>query len=226
MSAFLAFERRRAVMSELNRHRRPWKVFSEAIFHRGGALILLIAFAPLMAAIAMAVRWSDGGDACFAHYRVGRDGRLFRCLKFRSMVVNSAAVLRQLLEDSPQARAEWDRDQKLLHDPRVTVVGRFLRATSLDELPQLINVLRGDMALVGPRPVTLAELERYGESRWHYLAVLPGMTGLWQVSGRNNISYEQRVALDTHYVQRRSFMFDLFILVLTIRVVLRGAGAR
>ena len=162
----------------------------------------------------------------FAHYRVGHDGKLFRCMKFRSMLRNSDQLLADLLHDDPQVRAEWDRDQKLANDPRVTAVGHFLRRTSLDELPQLLNVLRGEMSLVGPRPITLAELTRYGRVRWHYLSVRPGITGLWQVSGRNNTTYEERVALDRRYVEQRSVWLDLSILLKTVRVVVLREGAR
>jgi lipopolysaccharide/colanic/teichoic acid biosynthesis glycosyltransferase len=162
----------------------------------------------------------------FAHYRVGRDGKLFRCMKFRSMLRDSEQVLAQLLRDDPQARAEWARDQKLADDPRITSVGQFLRRSSLDELPQLLNVLRGEMSLVGPRPITVSELTRYGSVRWHYLSVRPGITGLWQVSGRNNTSYEERVALDRHYVEQRSWIGDIGILLRTVRVVVLREGAR
>ncbi len=160
-----------------------------------------------------------------AHYRVGYEGKLFRCMKFRTMLRNSEQVLADLLRNDPQARAEWARDQKLANDPRTTRVGRFLRRSSLDELPQLLNVLRGEMNLVGPRPITVAELTRYGSLRWHYLSVRPGITGLWQVSGRNNTTYDERVALDRRYVEQRSWWFDLGILLKTVRVVVMREGA-
>ena len=130
------------------------------------------------------------------------------------------------MRDNPDARAEWARDQKLTNDPRITPVGNFLRRTSLDELPQLFNVLRGEMNLVGPRPITVAELTRYGRVRWHYLSVRPGLTGLWQVSGRNNTTYEERVALDRRYVEQHSIWLDLRILFKTIKVVVARDGAR
>jgi lipopolysaccharide/colanic/teichoic acid biosynthesis glycosyltransferase len=134
-------------------------------------------------------------------------------------------VLADILRSDPEARAEWAREQKLANDPRITRVGRFLRQSSLDELPQLLNVLRGEMNLVGPRPITVAELARYGRDRWHYLSVRPGITGLWQVSGRNNTTYDERVALDRHYVQRRSLWLDVGILLKTFRVVVLREGA-
>jgi Undecaprenyl-phosphate galactose phosphotransferase WbaP len=190
------------------------------------ALVLLVLLAPLMLIIAILIARRDGMPVLFAHYRVGRNGKLFRCMKFRSMLRNSEQVLADLLRDDPQARAEWARDQKLTNDPRITPVGNFLRRTSLDELPQLFNVLRGEMNLVGPRPITVAELTRYGRVRWHYLSVRPGLTGLWQVSGRNNTTYEERVALDRRYVEQHSIWLDLRILFKTIKVVVARDGAR
>lgn len=190
------------------------------------ALLLLILLSPLMAVVTFLIWRRDGAPVLFAHYRVGHGGRLFRCMKFRTMLRNSEQVLSDLLRDDSQARAEWARDQKLTNDPRITPVGHFLRKSSLDELPQLLNVLRGEMSLVGPRPVTVAELTRYGKVRWHYLSVRPGITGLWQVSGRNNTTYEERVALDRHYVEARSLWLDIGILVKTVRVVVAREGAR
>ena len=190
------------------------------------ALLLLLLFAPLMAVIALLVWRRDGAPVLFGHYRIGQHGRPFRCLKFRSMYLDSEAMLRELLERDPAARAEWERDHKLSDDPRITPIGHFLRRTSLDELPQLFNVLRGEMSLVGPRPITLAELPRYGQVRWHYLSVRPGMTGLWQVSGRNDTTYDERVELDREFVERHSLRLRLSILLRTLRVVIRGSGAR
>lgn len=188
-------------------------------------LVLLLLFSPVMVILAYLIWRRDGAPIFFGHYRVGVNGKLFRCLKFRSMYVNSEQMLRELLRTNPAARVEWDRDQKLSADPRITPVGHFLRRTSLDELPQLINVVRGEMALVGPRPITVPELTRYGQVRWHYLSVPPGMTGLWQVSGRNNTTYEERVDLDRHYVENRNVWLDLSILARTARVVVLREGA-
>ncbi len=190
------------------------------------ALLLLLLLAPLMAVIALLVWPCDGAPVLFGHYRIGQHGRPFRCLKFRSMYLDSEAMLRELLERDPAARAEWERDHKLSDDPRITPIGHFLRRTSLDELPQLFNVLRGEMSLVGPRPITLAELPRYGQVRWHYLSVRPGMTGLWQVSGRNDTTYDERVELDREFVEQHSLRLRLSILLRTLRVVIRGSGAR
>ena len=190
-----------------------------------GAGVGLVLLAPFFLIVALMVR-ADGGPAFFAHQRVGRGGKLFGCLKFRSMVIDSQARLEALLANDPAARAEWEATRKLKNDPRITRIGRFLRSTSLDELPQLINVLRGEMSLVGPRPVQEAEIDRYyGASAAHYMAVRPGITGLWQVSGRSETSYESRVALDVSYVARPSMLADLSILLRTPFAVLSRRGA-
>jgi Undecaprenyl-phosphate galactose phosphotransferase WbaP len=190
-----------------------------------GAGVGLVLLAPFFLIVALMVR-ADGGPAFFAHQRVGRGGKLFGCLKFRSMVVDSQARLESLLANDPVARAEWEATRKLKNDPRITRIGRFLRSTSLDELPQLINVLLGEMSLVGPRPVQEAEIDRYyGASAAHYMAVRPGITGLWQVSGRSETSYESRVALDVSYVSRPSLLADISILLRTPVAVLSRRGA-
>jgi len=194
------------------------------VFDVGGALALLLVLSPLMLTVALLVM-RDGGACVYGHTRVGMDGRKFRCLKFRSMVRNADAVLKELLAIDPAARAEWEKDFKLRNDVRVTALGRFIRKTSIDELPQLWNVVRGDMSLVGPRPVVEKELERYGESVSYYLRVLPGITGLWQVSGRNDADYDTRVALDVAYVRNWTFAGDIVILFKTIGVVFHGRGA-
>jgi len=187
---------------------------------------LLIAFLSPLLAVAALLTWShDGGSPIFAHTRIGRDGQSFKCLKFRSMVVDSAERLAALLASSPAARAEWEKDHKLRNDPRITPWGGFMRKTSIDELPQLFNVLRGEMSLVGPRPIVAAEVERYGRYISSYYAVTPGITGLWQVSGRNNTTYRRRVCLDVAYA--RSFSIGLYfkILFATIPAVLLSRGA-
>ena len=190
-----------------------------------GAAVLLLALAVPLCLIALLVR-ADGGPALFAHRRVGRGGASFDCLKFRTMVPDAEARLAALLESDPAARAEWQATRKLRNDPRITWIGRFLRASSLDELPQLINVLRGEMSLVGPRPVPAAELAAcYGAAAEHYRSVRPGITGPWQVSGRNDTSYAQRVALDVAYATRPSLREDLRILLRTPAAVLLRRGA-
>jgi len=190
------------------------------------ALLLLLMISPVMLVITFLIWRRDGAPVLFAHYRVGQDGKLFRCMKFRTMLRNSEQVLSELLATDERAREEWARDQKLTNDPRITGVGHFLRKSSLDELPQLLNVLRGEMSLVGPRPVTVGELTRYGKVRWHYLSVRPGITGLWQVSGRNNTTYDERVALDRRYVEQKSLWMDVGILFKTVKVVVAREGAR
>lgn len=189
-----------------------------------GALALLVAAAPVMLLIVLLVKL-DGGPVLFRHRRVGAAGLGFTCLKFRSMVVDADGALARMLANDPQARAEWDAEFKLRHDPRVTRLGRFLRRSSLDELPQLFNVLAGDMSLVGPRPIVQAEIARYGARIADYLSCRPGLTGLWQVSGRNDLTYDQRVALDSRYAREWSLRRDLAILGQTFGAVLRRAGA-
>ncbi len=191
-----------------------------------GAACLLVACLPAFLAIALMVR-RDGGPVFYAHPRVGRGGRIFGCLKFRSMVVDSDRRLAALLESDPAARAEWEATRKLKRDPRITGIGRLLRATSLDELPQLINVLRGEMSLVGPRPVTEAELDQhYGAAAAaHYASVRPGITGPWQISGRNDVTYAARVALDVAYATTPSLWTDMRILLRTPIAVLARRGA-
>ena len=189
-----------------------------------GAITLGLIFLPVIVAVAVMLRW-ERGPILFSHRRVGHDGRSFQCLKFRSMVPDANRVLRDLLERHPELRAEWLRDHKLREDPRVTAVGRFLRRTSLDELPQLWNVIAGDMSLVGPRPVVCEELMRYGRCASMYLSTRPGLTGLWQVTGRNDTDYRRRVAQDVYYVRRQSLRLDLYILLKTVQVVLGRYGA-
>ena len=187
----------------------------------GAALLVL---APLFILLSLIIML-DGGSPVFGHERIGRNGRSFRCLKFRSMVPNSAEVLAKLLREDPEAAHLWATTRKLPKDPRVTSIGRFLRATSLDELPQLINVLRGQMSLVGPRPLPERDFEQLEE--WHkkrYL-VLPGMTGLWQISGRSELDFDDLVRLDFLYLERWSVGLDLAILLKTIPAVFTRRGA-
>ena len=188
----------------------------------GLALFLLL---PLLVLLCLLIWASDGQAPIFRHTRIGRGGRSFGCLKFRSMVVNADAVLQEHLARNPFARAEWAETHKLRHDPRVTRLGQILRKTSLDELPQLINVLKGEMSLVGPRPIVEAEVERYGEAFATCFSVTPGVTGLWQVSGRSELTYKQRVGLDCDYVERWSIWRDLKILLVTCKSVVNRDGA-
>jgi Undecaprenyl-phosphate galactose phosphotransferase WbaP len=191
-----------------------------------GAIVLAAFFFPLILAIVVvAMIRREPGSIIYKHRRIGQDGRAFECLKFRTMVPNADQALRELMERDPAIKAEWARDQKLRCDPRVTWLGRFLRRTSLDELPQLWNVMRGDMSLVGPRPVVREELLRYGRNARVYLSAKPGITGLWQIKGRNDTDYRKRIVLDTYYVRNQNLLLDLYILFKTTRVVLEGSGA-
>lgn len=192
----------------------------------GGSVALIVALAPVFLVVAILVAMG-GRPIIYTSERVGRGGQPFACAKFRTMVPDADRVLADLLRTDAQARAAWQRTCKLERDPRVTRIGRILRATSLDELPQLFNVLRGDMSLVGPRPVPSAELfERYGDAATIYMRVRPGLTGPWQISGRSDLDYGDRVALDIGYVNAPSLLNDLRILVLTVPAVLLRRGAR
>jgi Undecaprenyl-phosphate galactose phosphotransferase WbaP len=188
-------------------------------------LVLVIFFAPLLLVVAAIVA-TDGGPVLFGHRRVGHEGKTFRCLKFRTMVPDAQIVLQKLLDSDPALQAEWATTFKLKSDPRITTVGGFLRKTSLDELPQLFNVIAGTMSLVGPRPVVASELEDfYGEDALYYRLVLPGITGLWQISGRSDTGYNRRVHLDAWYVRNWSLWSDILILLGTLPSVLRSRGA-
>ena len=205
-------------------HYRPEILSAKRVFDVVGAALALALFAPLMLVICIGLMLS-GGNPIFVQHRVGRNGVLFRCYKFRSMVKDANRVLGDYLEHHPAAREEWNRNFKLLRDPRITWVGQCLRKTSMDELPQLFNVLKGDMSLVGPRPIVLSEVEFYAEKIAAYYRCRPGITGLWQVSGRNLVAYERRVRLDAIYARKQSVRLDLIILLRTVKVVLSGTGA-
>ena len=203
---------------------RPFSRVLKAMFDQVAAAMLVVLLAPLLLVLAILVR-RDGGPAFYRHRRIGIGGRMFDCIKFRSMAVDADAVLRRVLADDPAAAAEWAATQKLRNDPRVTRVGRFLRRSSLDELPQLFNVLRGEMSLVGPRPIVQAEVERYAGDIEYYYAAKPGLTGLWQVSGRSDMSYARRVRLDVWYVRNWTLWHDIAILFKTIPAVFLQRGA-
>ena len=196
------------------------------VFDLISVVVILALFGWLMIIIAALVRMSGGKKIIYGHTRVGRRGVPFKCLKFRSMVSNSDEVLRNLLETDPDARAQWERDFKLKDDPRITRIGRFIRKTSLDELPQLWNVVKGEMSIVGPRPVVQAEFEQYYDrAREHYLSVPPGLTGLWQVSGRSDLDYATRVELDRKYVEQSNVFYDFMIVMRTVKVMVVRRGA-
>jgi exopolysaccharide production protein ExoY len=209
----------RPMTRSLDAELRPERV-CDVVF----ALLALLFFLPLLAAIALAVKLGDGGPVLFSQTRVGRDGRLFRCYKFRSMVTDAQARLDLLLASSAEAREEWARDQKLRHDPRITSVGGFLRRSSLDELPQLFNILRGEMSWVGPRPIVPSEIAKYGRWYRHYARVKPGLTGMWQVSGRNDVCYKRRIALDIVFSRSASLQLYFMILLMTAPAVLSRRG--
>ncbi|MCJ2056403.1 sugar transferase [Methylobacterium sp. J-048] len=190
------------------------------------ALTALCLLLPLLLFIALLIWISDGSAPIFRHVRLGRHGRPFGCLKFRSMVPDGDAILAGHLAAYPQARAEWEATHKLTRDPRVTTLGQVLRKTSLDELPQLWNVMRGEMSLVGPRPIVQSEVTRYGAAFATCFSVPPGLTGLWQVSGRSDTTYAERVALDLDYAGRWSLRRDIAIMLRTVPAVLRQRGSR
>ena len=206
---------------------KPDRTFTaKRAFDISVALLAAIFVAPVLFTIAFLIRLQDGQPAIFAHTRYGLNGRAFKCYKLRSMVPDADKRLQELLERDPAARREWEATQKLTHDPRVTPIGKFIRASSIDELPQLMNVIRGDMSLVGPRPITMAERAKYGENFAHYCSVRPGITGLWQISGRSNVSYPERVRMDVTYAQTRTFWGDIWIILKTVPAVAFSVGAR
>ena len=209
----------------VQQHAMPDRQLPKRLLDLSLSCLALLALSPILAAIALAIKLESRGPAMFGHVRIGRSGRSFRAWKFRSMLFNSQEVLAQHLASDPEAREEWERDHKLKNDPRVTRVGRLLRKTSLDELPQLWNVVMSEMSLVGPRPIVEAEIPKYGTSYGLYTRVKGGVTGLWQVSGRNDVSYDERVKLDSFYVRNWSVWLDLCILYRTIGTVVFRSGA-
>lgn len=189
------------------------------------ALLMIVFLSPVMLAVAALIRLQGDGPVVFSQKRIGENGKAFHCYKFRTMVVNAEEQLAELLARDPKAAAEWHRDQKLQDDPRVTSLGRFLRRSSLDELPQIFNILKGEMSLVGPRPIVSNEIKRYGIYFDAYTSVKPGVTGLWQVSGRNDLSYEERVRLDVHYAMNWTVLGDIGLTLKTVPAVLLSRGA-
>ena len=185
------------------------------------ALSLLL---PLFFLVAAAIKLDGRGPVLFRHRRIGRNGKSFYCLKFRTMAVDAESLLQRHLALNPEAAREWAADHKLRHDPRVTPLGHGLRKTSLDELPQLLNILKGEMSFVGPRPIVGAEVPKYGDAMRQYCCARPGLTGPWQVSGRNDVDYARRVMFDTDYVEHWSFWRDVAIIGKTFRVVIAGKG--
>lgn len=189
------------------------------------ALITFILFLPLFLLVALSIWAVDGGSPFYSHRRVGRDQKSFGCLKFRTMRVDSQEALARHLAENQEALAEWTRTRKLKDDPRITPIGHVLRKSSLDELPQLINIVRGEMSIVGPRPIVDEEIEKYGDAASAYFAVRPGLTGPWQVSGRSDTTYAERVRLDHMYVESQSFVGDIMIILKTIPAVFLVKGS-
>jgi exopolysaccharide production protein ExoY len=187
--------------------------------------LAIVMLAPLLIGLAFLVQASSPGPVLYGHNRVGFGGKTFKCWKFRSMVTNGDDVLARHLNKNALAQTEWNETQKLREDPRVTPLGRILRKLSLDELPQLFNIFLGDMSIVGPRPIVADEVRRYGPSLGHYLRTRPGLTGLWQISGRSDVGYRQRVLLDRFYVQNWSLTKDIGIILRTVPAVLRSRGS-
>jgi lipopolysaccharide/colanic/teichoic acid biosynthesis glycosyltransferase len=194
--------------------------FAKRLFDVAFSSAVLILFSPVYVTLILLIALSSPGPVFYVQERVGKNYRRFGCIKFRTMVQNADEVLAELMETSPRLRHEFQNTFKLKRDPRITLIGRFLRITSLDEFPQFLNVLKGDMSVVGPRPVVVEELEKYGKHVDRVLSIRPGITGLWQVSGRNDIPYPKRVLLDLYYVNFRNFWGDLGIVLRTVGVVL------
>jgi Undecaprenyl-phosphate galactose phosphotransferase WbaP len=194
-------------------------------FDIAGSFLLLLLLSPLLMCLVFLLKLTGHDPVVFSQERVGFEGRPFRCLKFRTMVFNADELLQEYISSNPEARSEWENARKLRNDPRVTSLGKFLRKTSMDELPQLINVLAGDMSFVGPRPIVAEEISRYGDKIREYTSVQPGITGLWQVSGRSNCSYAERVELDARYVSEWNLLMDMYIMLRTVPAILRQDGS-
>ncbi len=200
--------------------------FLKRVFDYTISITILPILIPVMVIISLFIKLTSKGPVIFSQKRVGKDGKVFKCYKFRTMYEDAEERLKEILENNPDLKVEWLKNRKLKNDPRITPIGKFLRKTSLDELPQIFNVLKGDMSLVGPRPVTTEEIKMYyKESAYYYYSVLPGITGLWQVSGRSNTDYENRIALDTWYVRNWSVWLDVVILFKTVKIILKREGA-
>lgn len=199
------------------------KAAGKRLFDIVFGLCMLVVFSPLMLLIAVMIRYNDGGPIIFAHTRIGRNGRQFKCLKFRTMVTNADERLEKILEESPEARSEWETFRKLKNDPRIIPhIGSRLRKSSLDELPQILNVIRGDMSIVGPRPVVSEELVQYGALASAYMQHRPGLTGPWQIGERSDTSFETRVKLDAQYMDSWTLIDDMRIAAKTAKMILSG----
>lgn len=219
------FNEKLLILRLKNNLARPLNRFIKTVVDYVLTVVGTIVISPILLFIAIWIYYDSPGPVIFRHMRVGKDGKMFPCYKFRSMCFNADEKLKELLQNDPEARAEWEKDFKLKNDPRITRSGAFLRKTSLDELPQLLNVLRGEMSLVGPRPVVEAELPRYGDYLGDYLMVKPGITGMWQVNGRSDTTYDERVQMDSWYVRNWSVWLDFMLLWRTIKAVFAAKGA-
>ena len=219
------FNEKLLILRLKNNLARPLNRFIKTIVDYTLTIIGVILISPILLFIAGWIYKDSPGPVIFRHIRIGKNGRVFPCFKFRTMCINADKKLQELLANDAETRAEWEKDFKLKNDPRITKSGAFLRRTSLDELPQLLNVLRGEMSLVGPRPVIEAELPRYGDFLDDYLMVKPGITGMWQVNGRSDTTYDERVQMDSWYVRNWSVWLDFMLLFRTIKAVLAGKGA-
>ena len=221
----LLFSEKILLLNLRNNLSRPYNRIFKRAFDLTLTIIGGLMISPFLLMIALAVAIDNRGHVIFAHKRVGAAGKKFPCYKFQTMIPDAEAKLKEYLAANPEARREWEETFKLTNDPRVTKLGNFLRRTSLDELPQLWNVLRGEMSLVGPRPIVQAEIVRYGKNIREYYMVLPGITGMWQVSGRSDTTYPERVAMDTWYVRNWSVWIDIMYLFKTVKAVFKGKGA-
>ena len=198
-----------------------WKRFIDLLLLLISSPVVL----PVVLIVSLIVKISSPGPVFYGHKRTGKNGKEFKCWKFRSMVIDADKQLEKILAENPEMRAEWEKDRKFTNDPRVTKIGKILRKTSIDEIPQFFNILTGEMSFIGPRPVTEPELKKYGNKAQIILSVQPGLSGMWQISGRSDTGYEERVTLDSYYIQNWSVWLDIWIIIKTVYVVLRGKGA-
>ncbi|MCX7944571.1 MAG: sugar transferase [Deltaproteobacteria bacterium] len=219
------FNEQLMIINVKNRLKNPFYRITKRIFDIVVGTLLLIFSMPLMLLIAILIKLDSKGSIIYKHRRIGYKGREFDCLKFRTMVEGADKMLTKIISENPKMKEEWDKYKKIPNDPRITRFGKFLRKTSLDELPQLINVIKGEMSLVGPRPVLYEELELFKEGSEYYLEVKPGITGLWQISGRSDLDFQKRVELESWYVKNYSLWLDITVIIRTIKVVITKAGA-
>lgn len=219
MNTFACTMREKTVSAERNTAYRVVKRFLDVVLSAVGMVVL----SPVLLLICVIIRLDSPGPAFYVHHRVGKDGKPLPLYKFRTMRVGAENMLDTL---TPEQRKEWDENFKVDGDPRITRVGRFLRKSSLDELPQLLNILKGELSIVGPRPVVTAELERYGENKDKFLSVMPGLTGYWQAYTRSDGSYEERMEMELYYVENANLLWDIKIFFATFGAVLRGRGAK